>query len=634
MFYRDYAWMTGALMVIAGCYAAMAVRMQRSRLALPAIVAVNAALLSGTLIWVSELSTLLRVLAFAFCGWGVILFFARRGMRYIRLNEWADVFRLGAVVNFGLSDALLAIVASSDFKDFGFVSQAFGLTLIWRVVLLALTAYLFRRAEFVYAAAWLFIAPTYIFASLYLQNQTQAGLVLGVLLLIYTATGYFIGRGRLKWGGAFLSGAAILSVLAVVVANPNYAVMTGVLLGITLVYAFCAVWLRWSGSTLAALVALNLAVLTGVRTAFTVRVEIQQVSAIVYAVPGVALIAGGVQVKRRGWLIWRFPLYVTAIADLMIASGFVGVGSELLVVVVSAMIGLVSFAMQWVERVDLRRLNMPPVLLYLGAAALLNTVYFATRVLNLQPAFMPVTMVMTSAVLVGVALILRRGEFEKLYGEPLRYVGLLCSVGTLAAAVYYNVPEWAALTYTIAGLTFAVDGWMRKQIGLVYAGGAGFVVAFWSLMRFIHVSESQAFAIPLGVLSLAIGWSEARRGSMISFQVATAAGLFVLLGSAFYQSLSGVKLCGAAFRRKCGCLWAWTRDAFADICRGGHSGACGKWAGAIWSRVCQPGALDSDWDDRKRFAYRRAHGIVPTTASAGGAAGVHERVEDVEAIIK
>ena len=262
---------------------------------------------------------------------------------------------------------------------------------------------------------------------------------------------------------------------------------------------------------------------------------------------GVALIAGGVEVKRRGWLIWRFPLYVTAIADLMIASGFAGGGSECLVVVVSAMIGLVSFAMQWVERVDLRRLNMPPVLSYLGAAALLNTVYFATRVLNLQPAFMAVTMVMTSAVLVGAALMLRRGEFAKLYGEPLRYVGLLCSVGTLAAAVYYNVPEWAALTYTIAGLTFAVDGWMRKQIGLVYAGGAGFVVAFWYLMRFIHMSESQAFAIPLGVLSLAIGWSEARRGRMISFQVATAAGLFVLLGSAFYQSLSGVSYAALLF---------------------------------------------------------------------------------------
>ena len=114
---------------------------------------------------------------------------------------------LGAVVNFGSSDALLAIVASSDFKDFGFVSQAFGLTLIWGVALLALTAYLFRAAEFVYAAAWLFIAPMYIFASLYLAESNAGGVGVGCSALdlygdrlFYRARSIEVGR-RLSFGG-------------------------------------------------------------------------------------------------------------------------------------------------------------------------------------------------------------------------------------------------------------------------------------------------------------------------------------------------------------------------------------------------------------------------------------------------
>lgn len=540
MLYQNYLWMTASLIAIAVLYAAMAVRLQLRWLVLPAVAAVNCALVSGTLIFMPLDWNAARAMAFAFCGWGVALRLSARGVRYIRLHEWAQPIAIGALANFGLTYLLVAFLAQYDYLQFGFVSQALGLTLAWGVALLALTAYLYRRAEFVYAAAWMFIAPTYIFASLSLGDQTLVGLVLGALMLAYTAAGYFVGHARLKWGGAFLTGAAILSVLSVYVLAPNFAAMTAMLLGIAALYAFCAVWLRWHWLTLAALAALNAAALTGARMVFTTPLEIRQVLAIECGALGTALIAGGVELKRRGWLVWRLPLYIAGVCDLVISLLLAQANSEPLTAVISAVIAVVCFAMQWAEREELARLKIPPFLSYIGALMVMNAVFFGTQALNVEQAFVPAVMAGSGAVIIGAALKLRRGGGEKLYGEPLRYVGLLFTAGALAAAVLLSSPVGGAIAFSIAAVAFGADGWLRKQIGLVYAGGAALVAALWWMLRFYQVAEWQAFAIPLGALCLVIGWSEAQRGRMMWFQLATIAGLLVLMVSAFYQSLENV----------------------------------------------------------------------------------------------
>jgi hypothetical protein len=340
--------------------------------------------------------------------------------------------------------------------------------------------------------------------------------------------------------GAFWSAAAALSVVVVAVLYPNYFTMTGMLLGIAFLYALCAVWLRWTWVTLAALAALNLAVFTGVLSVVTVLPDILRVSAIAFAAVGIALVAVGVELKRRGWIAWRRPLYLVAGLDLLLAFAFAAVSSDALIAAVSAAIAVASLAMQWVEREEIAKLKLPPVLTYVGALALFAALYFATRALNVQVGYVTVVIAAGSALMVGAALGLQRAGLWELYGRPVRYVGLLFAACVLPAALVLNVPLAGALTYAIVGAAFGADGWMRKQVGLVYASGAAFVGAFWWLLRFYANTEWQAFVIPLGVLCLAIGWSEARRGRMIWFQIATLAGLTVMLASAFYQSLSNV----------------------------------------------------------------------------------------------
>ncbi len=765
MIYPNHPVLTPVLIGIAILYAALAVRLQIQWLVLAAITAINLAIISSARLFYPFGIDLARVLAFAFCAWAVILFFARRSFAYLHLKEWAQMFAIGALANFVLTYAFVFFIALADFARYGFVSQAFGLSLVWSVALLALTAYLYRRAEFVYAAAWVFVAPAFIFAELYLADRTQVGLVMGALMLAYTAVGYWLGLARLKWGGAFLSTAAFLSVLTPTLLNPNYPVMTFVLLGIAilygvmavrlkfqwlvlaalaaldfalifgarifvpfnldlarvvallftavvvmlflarrvleilgekqwaqpfavgmlanlgmtyalaffisaidaragllsatlantlladvgllaltaylyrrvefvyaatwlfiaptyifakinfvdntrvglvlgalmlayvgiafligrarpvlqrakgtvgaflsaavwlsllsvavlmpnysvmtallvvigLLYAFCAVWLRWQWLTLAALLSLNLAVLTGVLSAYTARVDIQFAAAIGYGILGALLLAGAVELKRRGFLKWREPIYLVAAVDFLLAYALALTNNNALFVAISAVVAVAGFAMQWVEQGALGRMKMPPVLSYLGALVTLNGIYFATRAFNIPIEYAPVALALTCAMFVAVALVVRDARrdvlAERLYGEPLRYVGLIALVCMLIAATILFKPLAGALTFVIAACAFGADGYLRKQIALVYAGGALFVAALWWMLRFSNVTEWQAYLIPFGVLSLLIGWSELWRGRVLWYQFATVAGLVVLLVSAFYQSLSNV----------------------------------------------------------------------------------------------
>lgn len=545
MFIPEFWLVTLALVVIAALYAVMAVRLQMPPLLLAAIAAVGLAIGSGARIFYPLNIELARVVAFGLCAWAVILFFARRGLQYLRLNEWAQPLHFGALANFGLTYAFVLFIALDDLWRYGFVSPAFGLTLVWSVALLALTAYLYRRVEFVYAATWLAIAPTYIFARLYFQDAVRVGLVLGALMLVYAAVGFFIGKVRFKWSGAFLSAAVALSVIVVGVLYPNYAVMTAMLVAIGFLYAFFAIWLRWRWLTLAALAALNLALFTGMLSVFTLNIELVRASAIGYAALGVALVAGGVELKRRGWLNWRAPLYLVGAFDLLLALALAAQSNtNALIAVISFVIALVAFAMEWVEREAMQQIKASSTLAYVGAFAALLGIFSTLRALNLPIEYAPTAIALGSALYIGGALLLRRAQqdvpTERLYGNPLRYVGWFGMGCALLASLVLNKPLAGAFTFGIAAIAFAADGFVRKQIAFVYASGAAVVATIWYVLFYLRVTEWQAFAIPLGAWCLAVGWSEGLRGRVVWFRLATLTGFAILFGSAFYQSLSNI----------------------------------------------------------------------------------------------
>lgn len=540
MILPDYVVLVPVLLLIAALYGGIALRLRLPWLLLAAFVAVNLAILSVARLFYPLTIDLARIVAFAFCAWAVILFFARRTIRSLGLDAWAQPFAFGALANFVLTYLLMAFIAEADLASFGFVSQHLAFSITWTVALLALTAYLYRRPELVYVATWLLIASVYIFARLFLADPAPVGLVLGGLMLVYTAVGYFIGRERLKWGGAFLSAAALLSGIVLEVLLPDYPLMTATLLGIGILYLFVAVWLRWQWLSLAALAAWNLAVLTGALSIFTSNLEIRPASSIGYGAVGIVLLAAAVELKRRGLVRWKSPLYLVAALDLIAAFLLPLESSDLLAFIMSAVVALACFVMSWVEKDALRRLKVPAFLTYLGAFVTLVGAYYATSAFQLPTDYAPAVIALTGSIFVFAALGIHRADLVETYGLPLRHAGLFGIVSVMIAALLVNRPVPGALTYLLAAAAFGTDGFVRKQIALVYFGGASLVASIWWLLRFFDVTEWQAFAIPLGVLCLLVGWSEARRSRLLWFQLATLAGLLVLLGSAFYQSWSNL----------------------------------------------------------------------------------------------
>lgn len=549
LLYPNYPVLTFVLLGIALGYGVMAVRLSQRALVLAALAALDFALIAGASIWYVGNFDVLRVIAFLFAGVVILLFLARRALQILGLVEWAQPFAVGMLANLGLTYALAFVISVWDART-GLLTLSFANTLLADVGLLSLTAYLYRRVEFLYAAAWLLIAPVYVYAKIYVIDAVRVGAVLGGLMTAYVALGCWLGRGKIVnnraagASGAFLSAAALLSVLVVSILYPHYVPLTAMLLGIGFLYAICAVWLQWRWLTLAALGALNLALLTGIVSVTTASPAIQFASAIGYSSLGLVLLTSAVALKQLGFVQWRAPLYLVAGFDLALGYMLAFLNNDALFVVISVIVALVCFAMQWVEDESLRRWQLSPLLSYLGAVVTLTGIYFAGRALHLPLEFTPVAVGLGSALMVGGALAIQQTRrdvpLERLYQIPLRHVGLAGIVVTMVGIVVINDPFPSMLTFVIGAITFIGDGWRRKQIGLVYAGGAAFVAAIWSLNRVYQVTEWQAYLVPLGVLGLVIGWSELRHARTMWFQVATAAGLVILLAPLFYQSLWNV----------------------------------------------------------------------------------------------
>ena len=540
LLYPNFAVLTVVLSLIALGYAVMALRMRESVLLYALFAFADVALVCAVKIFMPWDWNLARVVAFVFGAVAVVLYYADRELQYLRVQKWNEPFAHAAVANLGLTFLLVAAIAINDVSTAGAFSIQLVSALSWGVALCALTVFLYRRAEFLYAATWLAIAPAYIFAKLYLPDATAIGLAMGAWMLLYAAAGYFVGRARLVWSGAFLSAAAALSVGVPLLLALNSTVMTMVLVVIAFGYTFFAVWLRWRWLTLAAMVALNAALLPGIWSVPFARANSGRALVIGFAALGMAFIAGGVELKRRGMFKWRVPLYLVGALDLSFA--FVGslATDNLYAALISFALALIALAMQWVERAGLSKWKTPTILTYCALLLGLNGFYFASYLFNAWHEMVPVVLAAAGALYVGAALLRWRGDLGVLYATPMRYVGLGAVGITLLATIYFNVPLYAMLTFAIGALAYGADGWRRKQVVLLYAGGAMTVVAWSYLMRIFNIEEMQAFAMPLGIYALAVGWSEMRAGRMMMFQTATIAGLLVLFGSAFYQSLANV----------------------------------------------------------------------------------------------
>jgi hypothetical protein len=410
--------------------------------------------------------------------------------------------------------------------------------LIGDVVLLAVSAAIFRDYRWIYGAVWLFMLPVYLYIELFVSALANQGLLMGVLGLNYTAAGYALGRREFRLGGPFLTTAVFLSVIVVGLTWGSPIIASLTLALVAVLYLLAALWIGWSWLLLPMLLAVNLAVLAINRIFFESVATLEWTLTVSYATLGVVLVLGGLGLRRTEGERRAWPLYLVGVVDLAgayVAGLFLG---GPLAIALSIILTLLLMAFAWLERMAFVKHKLPPVLTYLGTAAIFAGHFYVID--EFGPSAWDVWPAYTAGLcglFVALAWLLRPELLVDVYATPLRYAGLGLIVIPLVGAVVIFEPFLGAVTFALAGVTYAADAALRRILNLAYLGLGAFVVVIWALLLAFDVSEPQAYVIPLGLTLLGMGWNERLRGGGALYWLPTLLGLIVLLGSAFVQSL-------------------------------------------------------------------------------------------------
>ncbi len=145
---------------------------------------------------------------------------------------------------------------------------------------------------------------------------------------------------------------------------------------------------------------------------------------------------------------------------------------------------------------------------------------------------------------IGWAVLRRAGRAE-LWQPGLRGLALALSAITLVAAVLgvalnVHVQAGHGLVYTlsIVGLLYLLLAVVERREWMAYLGVA-MLEAAWGLflLKQLRVQEIQWYAIPAAFYMLGVGSSERSQGRRALARLIDIAGLFLLFGSSFWQSL-------------------------------------------------------------------------------------------------
>jgi hypothetical protein len=258
-----------------------------------------------------------------------------------------------------------------------------------------------------------------------------------------------------------------------------------------------------------------------------------------YAALGVALVLGGLGLRRAGEGRWAWPLSLIGAIDLagaylvgLLVGGWLAVG-------LSAVLAVLLLAFVWWERLVFAARRLPPVLAYLGIGAVFVGHFYLIEVLGRGRGWdvWPAYTAGLCACFVALAWLLRREPLVDIYATPLRRAGLWLTVVPMAGSVLIFQPIVGAVTFAIAGVTYAANAALRRVLYLAYLSIGAFVVVIWSVLLALDVSEPQAYVIPLGLALSGVGWNERRHRRGVLYRLFTLLGLIVLMGSAFVQSL-------------------------------------------------------------------------------------------------
>jgi hypothetical protein len=339
--------------------------------------------------------------------------------------------------------------------------------LLGDVALLALSAAIYRDYRWIYGAVWLFMLPVYLILTLYVPGLVYQGLLMGLLGLNYAIAGYALGRRSLFLGGPFLSAAAVLSIVAVGLTWGEPVVASLVLGVVAVLYLGAALWQGWPWLLLATLMAVHLLVFR-VNDMFLVSAQtMASALTISYGVLGLVLLLGGFALRQQGQERWGRPLYLVCALDLVGAyiAGLILGGA--LAVGVSAMFALLLFSFAWLERAEVVKRKLPPVLTYAGIAVVFVGHFYVLGLFGLDVEGMwPPFTAGLCALFVALAWLLRRSWLAELYGVPLRWAGLvlmtITALGSMNQEIVAPGLVGTIVTLAIAGLTYGFDGTVRR----------------------------------------------------------------------------------------------------------------------------------------------------------------------------
>jgi hypothetical protein len=471
----------------------------------------------------STLGIALMLLSLAYLGIG---YFLERGDEK-RSHGW-PLYGLAYLI------ALLVTVRSvPDIDDL-------ILVLFGDVILLGFSAAIHRDYKWVYGAVWLFMLPIYLTIYQFSDAFHHQGLLMGILCLNYLIAGYLLGRRQLRLGGPFLTAAAFLSVVVVALTLGNPLVASIVLAAIAVLYLLSALWLDWTYLLIPALASIELLVLTinymnfpNLSRSFIISLVIS------CAALGTFLVLGALGLRRSAQQRWAWPLYLVGIFNLAVTYLVSLDYGGWLVVGLSLSLSILLLGFSWLERKFLQQIKAAPLLTYLGIGVIFIAHFFLLERIftvdwdNVWPAYTAAL----CAVFVAAAWLLRNQPLTSIYSIPFHLSGLLLIIIPLIGSIAIFEPLLVAITYGIAGITFFVDAALRRILYLAYLGIGAFIVVIWAVLAELGVSEPQAYVVPVGAALLGAGWNERIRNGGLKYSIPTILGLFVLMGSAFIQSL-------------------------------------------------------------------------------------------------
>ncbi len=409
------------------------------------------------------------------------------------------------------------------------------------MLLLAAAAWIFRDYRWVYGVVWLLMLPVYLLLDLLIPQPVHQGLLMALMCLGYLAAGYALGRRRRRLAWPFLSAATLLSAVVPVLTWESPWVASLILAALTALYALTALWLDWPWLLMPGLLAGNLAVLALNRVFFEPRTVLEVALIVSYTLLGIALVFGGLSLRRSGRPRWAWPLYLAGVLDLAVGYGAsLGAGRWTSVALSTVTAGLL-LAFAWLERDPLRAARCRPLLTFLSVGAILAGLFFLLDAVSGRSALRvwPAYAAGLCALFIALAWLLhgRSEPVVQIYTRPLTYSGRLLIAIPLLGAVALNSPILGAVTFGISAIMYAADAVLRRERHLGYLAVGGLVVTIWYVFQALYVDESQAYVAPLGLALAGIGWNERRYGRLLWYRLSTLAGLLTLMGAAFVQSL-------------------------------------------------------------------------------------------------